>query len=176
MLKLYIFLLISTIVPIGNTFAQSKFDSFFEKTSIGGNFSLGFGSYTYVQVAPILYYNINEKLTLGLGVDYTYFKDNYYKPSISGSTIGVRGFGQYVIYENFFAHVEIQRLFIQDVYNLTPMPNDWLGDNQFFAGGGYRSWMSASSYTYILLLFDLERNDFIFGINPRIEVGFSMGL
>ena len=80
-MKLLKYILISSILFLslqGVSQEQESYSSFFDKLQWGGNLGLSFGTRTYVQVAPVIYYEVVEDLVLGAGLDYTYFKDKGY--------------------------------------------------------------------------------------------------
>ena len=54
---------------------QSK-PGFWERTRFGGNLGLQFGTFTYINVSPRMYYVVTEKLWVGTGVTFIYSKDN----------------------------------------------------------------------------------------------------
>ena len=55
---------------------QSK-ASFWQRTRFGGNLGVQFGTFTYVNVSPRMYYLVTEKLWVGAGITFIYSKDNY---------------------------------------------------------------------------------------------------
>ncbi len=52
-----------------------KFDK--SKLTFGGNFGLQFGDYTVINVAPQVGYNFTKYFSLGTGLGYTYYKEDY---------------------------------------------------------------------------------------------------
>ncbi|RLD46550.1 MAG: hypothetical protein DRI86_02890 [Bacteroidetes bacterium] len=166
-----IMLLSSVIINAQN------FNKFTDKLAFGGDIGMSFGTYMYINVSPIVYYSVSENFVLGLGIDYTYFKDNSYPGFTYESSIwSPRLMARYFLGENIFLHAEIQQMFYQDVYGTTLNPNSWISSTRYYAGGGYRTWIGSSSYSFIMLLFDLQSDEFYFGINPQIQMGFAVGI
>jgi hypothetical protein len=155
--------------------SSQDFNTIKDKLYWGGNFGLSFGTYTYIQIAPVVSYAVTDDFYVGLGIDYTYFKDNrnqFY--TYEGSTWAPRLFARYFVFEDLFLHAEFTQVYYKDVYN--PLnPSNWATYHRFYGGGGYRSWIGPNSYTFVMLLFDLESNEFDFGINPLIQIGFASG-
>lgn len=63
-----------------NTVTKPQSEGFkFDKTKLtfGGNFGLQFGDYTVVNIAPQVGYNFSKYFSLGTGLGYTYYKENY---------------------------------------------------------------------------------------------------
>jgi len=153
------------------------FNKFTDKLAFGGDMGMSFGTYMYINVSPIVYYSVSEEFVLGLGVDYTYFKDNSYPGFTYESSIwSPRFMARYFLGENLFVHAEIQQMFYKDVYGTTLNPNAWISKTRYYAGGGYRTWFGPNSYSFIMLLFDLQSSEFYFGINPQIQMGIAVGI
>ena len=170
------FLIIILFLSISFLAKTQDFNTFKDKLYWGGSFGMSFGAYTYIQVAPVLSYAVSDDFIVGLGLDYAYFKDTQYYPFVyEGSIWTPRLFARYFLLDNLFVHAEFQQMFFKDVYNISLNPNAWITDSRMYAGGGYRSWMGPNSYSFIMLLFDLERSDFYFGSNPIVQIGFAAG-
>ena len=176
-----IILLFIFSIIIFNTNAQSSpFSSGNPHTGssrwyFGGNFGLSFGTVSSVYIAPKAAYAITEKLYGGLGVSYQYFSDRRYIPKIEASTYGLNIFARYFIFTDLFAHIEYEKLFYKSSY-YNPGNSPYLSSDGFYAGGGYRQWIGSNSYMTIAILFDLQNNQYEFGINPFIRVGMGFGI
>lgn len=48
------------------------------RLTFGGSFGLQFGDYTTINVAPQVGYSFNKYINAGVGLAYTYYKDDYY--------------------------------------------------------------------------------------------------
>ena len=76
--------------------------SFMDDLYWGGDFGISFGSYTYIRLAPVLYYEAFEDLYVGTGVEYTYYKDTRNPMFIvEGSVWSPRVLTRYFVFENF---------------------------------------------------------------------------
>jgi hypothetical protein len=165
----------SIFMVLSMNLMSQDFNKFTDKLYWGGNFGLSFGTYTYIQIAPVVSYAVNDNFYVGTGMDYTYFKDsrNSFLNTYEGSIWAPKVFARYFV-GDFFGHVEFQQIYYKNVYNIVN-PNEMVSESHYYAGGGYRSWVGNNSFMFVMLLFDLERSDFYFGDNPLIQIGFSSG-
>jgi hypothetical protein len=153
-----------------------KFNSIQDNLLVGGNFGISMGSYTYIQIAPTVHYQATDELILGLGLDYTYFNDKTYQGfSYHGSIWGPRVFARYFVFDDIFLHAEYQQIYYKDVYNQYNFL-EYISESKFYGGVGYRTWFGENSYGFMTLLFDLQSSDFVFGINPFLQIGFAVGI
>ncbi len=131
-----LFLLFLSIATYTSTFAQTpvviKQDStvkdlddeeeydvrdlpFRERIRFGGGIGgLQFGSPTVIAVSPMVGYQVTNDLTVGLAVDYQYYK---YRYSVAQNQYGPRAFGQYRLHfldsiaSKMFAQAELQKYY-----------------------------------------------------------------
>ncbi len=167
-----VFICISTTVS-GQVFSQKNSDSFGSKYFVGGNFGLSFGTITNIYLAPEFAYAVTENFHAGIGISYQFTRDLRYNPFIDYSVYGGKLFGRYFFLENFFLQAEYERLIYDANYSNS---NNKMQFDGIYGGVGYRQWMGDTSFYYIALLFDLNDDQFIFGINPFFRAGFAIGL
>jgi len=141
----------------------------------GGSFGLSFGSIISVSIMPEVAYSVTEDFFIGAGIRYSYFQDNRVVPSYKSTIWGGKLFARYYLFEDFFVHLEAERLYFKEPYYNNPIGNDWIFRDYFYGGGGYRQWMGSNSYMTMELLFDLTNNDYSFGSNPFFRIGFGVG-
>src|SRR5690554_2459651 len=127
-----------------------------ERTFFGGNFSLQFGSLTFIDISPLAGVMLTEKLSTGLSATYQYLNFRY--ASSPSSVYGGRVFGRYNITRNIFAHTEFESLntaYIEQ--GPTPaddrLVRDWV--NGMFIGGGYFTPFGNRGGANITLLYNL---------------------
>ncbi len=114
-------------------------ESYYQKPSIldkwapGGNFSLQFGTITYVEVSPMVGYRFTDKFTAGPGFTYRYFKIRGFEAS---SIYGPRAFARYVIGRQFFVQSEYENLSVAIATGdpREPITREWVPG--LFIGGG----------------------------------------
>jgi len=124
-----------------------------KKYITGGSFGITFGTYNYINVAPILAYRLNDRISVGTGLNYFYIKD----PFFQGSLLGGRLFAQGMVYRTFFAHAEYELVDLRDNFSV------------ILAGAGYRQMFSERAGIDLMVLFDLNQNGRSFYQNPVIR-------
>lgn len=147
---------------------------FGQRLIFGGNLGLQFGSYTFVDVSPLVGYKVTDQLIMGLGATYIYYSVDDFPYKYSTNIFGGRAFTKYYLMENLFAHVEYEVLNMEVLDDLTyklvrtNIPS-------LFVGGGYRQMMGERSAFELLLLYNVmeERNSPY--QNPIVRAGFVFG-
>ena len=112
-LRLY-FVLVASLV-FSSSFAQeSEKPEFRDKFFVGGGFGAGFGTYTYVNISPIIGYRITPRLSAALRLMYQYTTYDYYvggdKVNFSGNDYGVGGFLRFMVKGPFYLQAEYEHL------------------------------------------------------------------
>jgi hypothetical protein len=85
--------------------------NFMERITLGGNFGLSLGNYTYVNLSPLLGYRFTDRFTAGGGITYIYSRVRYpgYQ-AFSNSIYGGRVMGQYAVIPRFAPTFEYEAL------------------------------------------------------------------
>lgn len=130
-----------------------------DKWFIGGNVGANFnGNFGYIELSPILGYNVTKSLALGAGPVYQYVSSN----GNSFNTYGVRGLARQELFAEAFEDIAIIRgVFLQGEFaNLTVRAN---GDKlcsyrRLPVGAGVRLSGNRRSYFYGAALYDLFYN------------------
>lgn len=130
--------------------------SFIDRTFIGGNFGLSFGTITRIHVAPAFGYRISPKFSVGLGPSYQYYKDSR-PPEFQTSIYGGSVFARYFPLDMIFLQTEFQ---ILNLESFSYSQNSEIIRNRvnvpvFFVGGGYTQRSAGGSGIYIGILYDL---------------------
>jgi len=164
------------------------------KLYFGGNLGLSFGTYTYIELAPIAGYKITPRLWAGLGPKYMYVKErSYYETSV----YGIKTFALFSIFKNInekinigigdiFVYAEDEVLNVEPVtvipfYSTIPPyqllylyyqkePRTWI--NIVLIGGGFRFPLGERAGFAIMILWDISHNPEYPYQNP--EVRFSI--
>ena len=183
-------LIFSSILLLVSTFSfgQKGADSRFYW---GGNLGLMFGTYTVIDVSPLVGYKVTEKFHVGTGLTYTYYKyteDGTYNGSsttkgfeYSTHIYGGRVFTRYYFLSNLFAHVEDEFINLElpdpDLYpKEVALERQWL--NSILVGGGYGYAFNVDGPSLSLMLLwriNTEHEDFYPYQNPIIRVGLGFG-
>lgn len=143
-----------------------------DRVIVGGGFGLQFGDITLVDISPTVGYMLTDRLLSGIGGRYMYFESKIPGLEFKDNIYGGNVFSQYLILENFLAHVELEVLNLQRGYDL----EDRINITSFFVGGGYRSSLGGNSFASILILYNLNDDIYTPYTNPVIRIGFGIGL
>jgi len=134
----------------------SKRPAWLEKVRFGGNFGVQFGSITFINVSPLVMYQVSDKAQLGVGITYQYvrFSSTIARNSSGSSIFGGRLFTRYFLFPGIFAHGEYEML--NNTY-YDPLANelrrDWIPAG--FAGGGYSQQIGGRSAFNVTILYNL---------------------
>lgn len=184
-------IILSSILIFSSTisFAQKNSES---KFYWGGNLGLMFGTYTIIDISPLVGYKVTERFRVGAGATYTYYKyqeDGTYNGSSTTngftfhtSIYGGRVFTEYYVLDNLFLHVEDEfinldlpdpTLYAKKEVLLT---RQWL--NSVLVGGGYAYAFNVDGPALsITVLFRVNHDfqDFYPYQNPIIRIGLGFG-
>lgn len=159
---------------------------FKERIYFGGNMGLNFGNITVVNIAPIMGYNLNKKLSVGLGAKYIYYRERYdqYNWDYSTSFYGGSVFSKYILSESFLLHAEFEALNSEvREFLSTTSTRKWVPMG--FVGAGYKKALGGKSYFQVLALYDVinspyspYQGQYIFGRNIPVILrgGIVIGL
>ena len=169
-------------------FAQIQFTpgsgtAFGQRVYFGGNFSLQFGSLTYIDVSPLAGYMITRNFSAGLGVTYRYlrYKDNYYNINYSSNIYGGRLFLRHNIslfHLPLFLYSEYEDLSVAVPVNNSPdrLSREWIPS--LFAGGGlFQPIGQRAGFTIMFLynlIYDVQRTSYLYPQPYVIRVGFTL--
>lgn len=127
-----------------------------DKVFYGGNIGLQFGTFTFIDISPMLGYRVTDKFSVGVGYTFNYLNNRYSRTSLI--IRGGRVFARYFVFPQLFLHAEYEGL--QGLY-----ANDrtqWLYTP--LVGLGYRQAIGARVY------FDLQA---LWNLNPTIYSPYS---
>ncbi|MEN8838973.1 MAG: hypothetical protein ABF238_00535 [Flavobacteriales bacterium] len=149
---------------------------FKERLYTGGNFWANFGTFTNLEISPLLGYRITSDYSVGVGLKYNYFSDRRFSPALTSSIYGGSVFTRYRFLDKLVAHAEFEMLNVSDFSSITSSGRIWVPIG--LVGGGY-----ASNGFQILALYDLiddRNNPYLgtFGADSRIylRIGFLFNL
>jgi hypothetical protein len=157
---------------------------FRQRLFFGGDFGLRFGSTTYINLAPVVGYRINNRLSAGLGPIYIFEKYKYY--DIKTSTYGGKGIISFAVVKNvdqyinigvgdILLHVENEVLNVQKseyVYDKIIMLDERLWIDNVLAGFGLNFPFGERSGINMYALWDITQHEFSPYSNPVIRLSF----
>jgi len=142
----------------------------------GGGIGLNFGTITAIQVAPLVGYFLDQKkkVSTGVGITYTYFRDNRFVPAYSSNLYGYLLFARYRPISQFYVHGEFLHM-NADLYNFQDqLVRIWIP--HILLGGGYVQPLGGRSSIYIQVLFDvLQDPNSLFATQPLFSAGVGFG-
>jgi len=155
-----------------------------DRIFFGGSFGLQFGSYTNIEINPVVGLWVLPNVAIAAGPGYQYFSDNYY--NISTSLFSAKAYGQVVlirdldkiiplgIHTGIVLHIEDELLNLDTEYwqNITSGPDRfWL--NSLLVGGGLSQQLGRKGSFNILVLWVLNNSGYQIYDNPEIRIGFT---
>lgn len=159
---------------------------FIHKLFTGGTVGLQFGSYTYINIAPIIGYRFNEYLACGVGPNYIFYRQNYYgtiyKTNIYGANFFTRIYFLKDIIpsiKDFYLHGEFEALSLETEifdynYMHTGSKRYWIGS--VYGGAGIRQMLGERAFMTLTVLYNFNEsldNPF----DPLVyRVGLEIGL
>lgn len=157
-----------------DTEAKDGGPSFWDRTYYGGNFSLQFGNFTFVDISPLMGYMLTEKLSAGVGGTYQYYRYDIRGFKFSGNTYGGRVFSRYNITPQFFAHGEVEQLNLEFVTADFQRVREWVPG--VFIGGGYFAPFNKRGGFQIMALYNLAYDEIRspYGSPIIFRVGFVL--
>jgi len=144
-----------------------------DRLFFGGGFGLQFGSYTNIEISPLVGLKLTPEFQIGAGMSYQFISSDFY--DFSTSIYGYRGFSNYLVLSNIFVHAEYESLSLESKYfdYLNRYPNTdrfWVGS--FLVGGGYRMMVGERSSVNFMILFNLNETVYSPYSNPIFRLGF----
>jgi hypothetical protein len=131
---------------------------------------LQFGSYTFIDVSPVIGYRFTEKFASGIGVTYKYLSIRDYYGSFSTNIYGGSVFSRYYFLQNLFGHFEYEVLNLE-AFDLEKRINI----TSVLGGAGYRQMLGPRSAVEILALWNFNESAYSLYNNPIIRGGFNLG-
>jgi hypothetical protein len=130
--------------------------SFWKNIRMGGNFSAAFGTYTYIQLTPIVGYVFNGKLFTGVSGTYIYQSEKQSNGAkISYNIYGMSAIGRYSVYEGLFLNAEYETL-NYSLYDVKSNTERRVWVNSPLIGAGYISSFDNFRGPYIMVLYNLN--------------------
>lgn len=181
--KSFLLMVFTVFMFIAAAYSQNS-EGGFDRSRMftGGNFGLQLGTYTVIDVSPVLGYHFTDRLAAGVGGIYQYYsyKDRYY-PALNFNTdiYGGKVFGRFYFVDFLFAHAEYEFLNLEtqyfDPHNLRHQtPRFYV--HSVLVGGGYVQRIGKASGIHLMLLYNLNETVDTPYRNPVIRMGFDIGL
>lgn len=155
---------------------------------IGGSLGLTFGSYTNINVSPLLGYRFSEMFAAGVSINAQYASEKW--EDYSGRTtqkdsykvFGGGLWGRFYPFEMFFLHAqpEFNYVSVKTTYYTDPKTSVSInkGVPSLLLGGGYSQPLGdGGSAFYIMVLYDVIQDEWSpYQNRPEFRMGFNVGL
>jgi len=139
---------------------EKEVPKFTDNLFFGGNIGLVFGSYTYINLSPIIGYRITDKFSAGTGFIYEYVKDNRYIPTYETTIYGGKFFAQYVLFDYVILYAEDNIISLEkkyyDVIHNFPSNGRFVLNVPWIGGGIYQQ--AGKGGMYFMILFNLNNS------------------
>ena len=145
----------------GNQRRASNEPKFTDNLFFGGNLGLVFGSYTAVNISPIVGYKVVPEFSFGVGAIYEYYSDQRMQGYEFTTTIyGGKIFAQSVLFEKVILYFENNVLSLEkkhfDYDNQYPDDGRFLINIPWIGGGIYQDFGNGG--VFFMILFNLNKN------------------
>jgi len=143
---------------------------------VGGYLGLQFGTYTSIDISPLVGYRVTPDFNVGIGVLYTYTSFDY------GGTIGQHGYSSwggrltanYTLFNFLALGIEYQYRTVE-LYNVYEQSFEDQGVNVLFLGGGIRQKVGGNTYMFLMAYYDVLQEEYSPYNSVVLRIGVSAG-
>ncbi len=141
---------------------------------VGGNIGLQVGSFTNIDISPLIGYKITKGLSAGVGLTYQYTSFS----GRGGSNYGGRLFVRQFIFRSLFAQTEYESLSVKTsrLNESSMIIEERKGINAYLVGLGYRQTLGDRAGVEFTLSYNFLETVDTPAKNPVFKVGFVLGL
>ena len=154
-----------------------------DRIYFGGDFSLMFGTVTFIEISPIVGYRFTPRFSSGIGATYQYYREKTYINTVIKSHIyGGRVFSKYIflkdlnefipvgIHAGLLGYCEYEFLSLESFFSpLHETGRFWL--HSFYLGGGLELPIGRRSRMNLLVLFNINDTGESPYSNPVVRIG-----
>jgi hypothetical protein len=175
----FILVFVSYSMILGQVVTEQK-PPFKDRLFYGGSFGLQFGTYTDIQVSPVIGLWLLPRVAAAVGPEYRFYKD----PNGRTNIYGGRGYLQLVVFQNInkfipvgvntgiFLHAEDEMMSLESSVWRDPNSTGRFYVNTILAGGGLSQQIGRRSSLNIIFLWALNDSGYAIYNNPEIRVSF----
>jgi hypothetical protein len=152
-----------------------------ERIFFGGSFGLQFGTYTNINVTPMVGLWVRPRIAIAAGPNFTYYKDPYYKTTMYGGNayvqfVPVRDINNAIpigLHMGIFLHLEDELLSLESAVWDPQNPNTRFSVNTLLGGFGISQQLGVRSSVNLMFLWTLTDSGYTLYNNPEIRISFS---
>lgn len=139
-----------------------------DKIFFGGGIGLQFGSYTGVDVSPMIGYRVFPNLQTGLKLTYQYYGGSNieWRQNVLGGSV----FAQYILFDKIITHAEYEVLSVRTDWENAQYPTQHRTYYSPLLGGGLYQKMGNRAAVMLLVLFDVSGSSNSPYQNPIIKL------
>lgn len=176
-----IFILLATL-PLSAQQERRDIPVLRDRLFYGGSMGLQFGGITDIQLSPVIGLWVLPRLSIAVGPDYRFYKDNHGRTVIYGGS----AFTQIVVIQDLnnlipigmhygiFLQAEDELLSLESLYwKLTPVNSERFFINTPLAGVGLSQPIGKRASLNLAVLWTLETPEYDIYSNPEIRISFT---
>lgn len=172
-----VLLLFGSISAISGQKPREEIPPLRERLFFGGSLGLQFGTYTDIQVTPIVGLWVKPRIAIAAGPNFRYYKDPYYETTMYGGNaylqfVALKDINNIVpigVHMGIFLHLEDEMLNLDDPYN----DNLRVTVNTVLGGFGISQQLGRRSSINLMFLWVLDDSGYDLYNNPEIRISFS---
>ena len=173
-----VILLTMTLIQVTGQQERNEVPPFKDRLFYGGSLGLQFGTFTDIEVSPIIGLWVLPRVGIAVGPNFRYYKDPYDHTTIYGG----RAYVQYLFLQDInniiplglhlglFLHGEDEALSLESAFFKTPDSSGRFILNTFLAGGGVRQPLGQRSSLNFIFLWALNNSEYSIYGNPEIRI------
>ena len=149
---------------------------FKNKLYFGGNLGMSFGSYTFIDLSPLVGIRWSRRFQTETGFSYNYTKDKRYEKDYTYNQYGGMVNAQFYFIPQLFAHAEFQANSLEEY--VAPNTKERHFVPFMYLGAGLRQNIGRNSFLYIRVLFDVINSEYspYSPGDPYFSIGFNIGI
>lgn len=165
--------------PKYSTPPQSK-KSFKERLYFGGFIGLQFGTFTSIDISPLIGYRVTPEFNVGIGVLYNYTSFDYGPPigQHGYSSWGGRLTANYTLFNFLALGIEYQYRTVEILEGFDDLGQPIFGEqgvNVLFLGGGIRQKVGRNTSMFIMAYYDVLQEEFSPYNSVVLRIGVAAG-
>jgi len=177
-----IIILVLSINEISGQKVRQETPPLRERLFFGGSFGLQFGTFTNIQVSPVVGIWLLPRVAVAAGPNFMFYKDPFGKTNIYGG----KGYAQFVlvrdlnsiipigVHTGIFLHLEDELLNLEsEFWQTAPVASERFTINTVLAGGGISQQLGRRSSMNFTVLWALSNSIYDIYGNPEIRISFN---
>lgn len=158
-----LYFILGALFIVSSSLAQdTEKSNFMDNVFVGGGFGAGFGTYTFVNISPIVGYRITPRLSAALRLMYQYTTYDYYyygdKVNFTGNDYGVGGFLRFMVKGPLYLQAEYEHLNYEDVnyYDGSTIRSSF---DSYMAGAGIAQPIGQKAFFFLTVMYNFAYNN-----------------